>query len=328
VYSSSYGLPSGYGPVSQSYLSGQHQQLVGLRAGDITFANTVADLEFGHSNYSADSIGINGNVGGNYYHAHVVRALGVVETNVDAYRFESRYAPMLLPYGTLENLWDSPITYPVGSPVGFYKLVDTRAIDPNRQGVKLGAKVVEHRIDARVSIADYLQIDPNSLANARSLGFTERYFTPQLTPQGTTLGNQQQYAAWIDYQPPYARITLDLTENSLHRNGSPGNPQEAINVNYPQAALTLSKPAGPFTIIAIGAARYAVAGSYDSLTYGPNALLQQTVLHAGFEYGKTARSVYHVQYRLYSTSGVSSLPGAASPAFNGSQIIIEQRFSL
>ncbi len=319
---------SNFGVVSQSTLFGQHQAIVGVRAGNINFAHSVADIELGTSRYSADGIGKSGSVGGNYYHLHGARAIGVLETSADFYRFESRYAPMLLAYGTFENVWSTPYAFPVGSPPGTYQLVDTRTIAPNRQGVRLGAKLVEHRVDARVSVATFGQIDANTFANARSLGFTERYFSPQLTPEGGTLGSQQQYAAWIDYQPPFARITLDLANNSLHRNGSFLHPEEAINVNYPQAGLSLSKPVGPFTVVALGAARYAVAGSYDSLQLGPNAVLTQSVIHAGFEYGKKPTSIYHVQYRLYNTNGVQPVPGGLAPAFHGSQIVIEQRFSL
>ena len=60
---------------------------------------------------------------------------------------------------------------------------------------------------------------------------------------------------------------------------------------------------------------------------GPNnAQLAEDLVFAGLELRPNGTTGYGLQWRLYSVSGLPTIPGGLSPAFHGPQIQFYQRF--
>jgi hypothetical protein len=96
-------------------------------------------------------------------------------------------------------------------------------------------------------------------------------------------------------------------------------------MEYPSGVLTLSRPFGPKVFGAAGVGRFALNGQFDTSGVN-NASLAQDVVFAGVQLRSNATTGYGLEYRLYSTSGSPTVPGAPSPAYHGPQIQFYQRF--
>jgi len=289
-----------------STLGAQRQTIIGGSA-QFPLPNSFdALVEYSTSTYSADGVATPAisNVRGSYAHGQLRRGFGPFELALDGYRFDPRYATTILPYGTLENVWSSAYSWPGPWLKGNYQLVDNTAVGVNRQGFRVKGISAFGKSELRLSYAQFDQISPINAANGLSTGFVEGYYLPQLTPAGTTLGHQKQYVAFLALHPAWGEVTLDFTDDTQHRNASPGNPQEAVSIDYPAYVFTVSRQLNPRLLGALGYARYATNGSKD---------------------GKNA---YHLQYRYYANNGLPNIPGADGPQFHGGQFILEQRFHL
>jgi len=312
-----------------STLGAQRQTIIGGSA-KFPLPNAFdALIEFSSSTYSADGVAspATANVKGSYTHGQLRRGFGAFEVSLDGYRFDPHYATTILPYGTLENVWSAAFSWPGPWLKGNYQLVDNTAVGVNRQGFRLKGISAFGKTEARVSYAQFDQISPFDSANGFSTGFVEGYYLPQLTASGTTLGHQKQYAAYVAFHPMWGSVTVDFTDDSQHRNASPGNPQEAVSIDYPAYVFTFSRQLNPRLLGALGYARYATNGSFSN-TGANNADTDQRVYFIGGQFSKDGKNAYHLQYRYYVNNGLPNIPGAAGPQFYGGQFILEQRFHL
>jgi hypothetical protein len=317
--------------VYQSTVFGQQMWVMGAGA-VFPVGQADAELRFGYSCYSANGTPLASAAcaPGSYLYGKVHHGFSHFDLSLDAVRFEATYAPAVLDYGTLENVWTYPAAWPGTWLRGNYQLVDNAEVGPNRQGGKIAGTFIVSGLEVRLAYAQYEQITPVNAASALSPGFVEPFFLPQTTGLGTlstlgTLGTEQHFEGWFGYHLGLTTITLDLSQVNAWRQAPASQPQDNVSMQYPSGVLTLARPFGPKVTGAAGVGRFALNGQFD--TSGPNnAQLSQDLVFAGMEFRPNGTTGYGLQYRLYSTEGLPTLPGAPSPAFHGPQILFYQRF--
>jgi hypothetical protein len=118
-------------------------------------------------------------------------------------------------------------------------------------------------------------------------------------------------------------VTLELSDVIANRYAPANRPADAIAMDYPSAVLSLSRQFKKL-LVGVGAGRYAVQGSWDTVG-AINASLSQNVVFAGFQYQSNANSAYGVEYSIFSVNGVPLIPTGLSPAYHGPQIQFYQR---
>lgn len=311
--------------VPQSTVQAQHMFVLGAGAA-FPVADSDAELRYGYSCYNAigTAISTTGCTGGDYYYGKLHHGFSAFDLALEGVRFEPTYAPAVLDYGTLENVWSYPAAWPGTFLRGDYQLVDNSQVGPNRQGGRLLATTVLAGVEIRFAFAEYSQITPYSANNAFTPGFVEPYFLPQVTAPGTT-GTEQHFEGWLNYHASFADVTLDVGQVNAWRPAPAGQPQDNVSMQYPAGVLTFSRNFGPKVFGAAGFGLFGLNGQFD--TSGPsNAQLNENLVFAGFELRSNATTGYGFQWRLYSVNGSPTIPGGMSPAFHGPQILFYQRF--
>jgi len=320
-------IPSSQGNVPTSLIGGQRQTVLGASAAVPLQNNSDILARYGYSSYGADGTAFASKpMDGAYYYGKLHHAFNSFELSLEGMRFEPGYAPMQIPYGTLENVWSIAYSWPATWLKSFYPLADVNEFGPNRQGFRVSGNTIVDKIDIRVAYASYMMIHPYDIGNSFTPGFVEGYFLPQING-GATIGREQHSAASFAWHPKAGDVNLDLTDATLGRPPANGNPFDAVSMNYPGATLSFARQINPKLFGTVGAGRYAVDGSFANS--GPkNADLAESVIFTGLQFSKDGKSVYHLQYRLYSAHGTATIPGGPSPAFHGPQLILEQRFKV
>ena len=311
--------------VPQSTVFGQHMMVVGFGAA-IPLDVADADVHYGYSCYGASGAAQSSSscTSGSYYYGKLHHGFAHFDLAVEGVRFEGSYAPAILDYGTLENVWTYPAAWPGTWLRGNYQLVDNSEVGSNRQGGRISGSFLVSGLEVRLAFAEYQQISALDANTAFTPGFVEPFFLPQTSALGT-LGVEQHFEGWFGYHAKFADISLDLSQVNAWRAAPSGQPQDNVSMQYPSGVLTLSRPFGPKITGAAGLGRFALNGQFD--TSGPNnAQLSQDLVFAGMEFRPNALTGYGLQWRLYSTEGLPTLPGAPSPAYHGPQIQFYQRF--
>ena len=312
------------GPIVSTSLGGQRQTLLGVRAA-IPLAGGMAVGEYGRATYDTTLATRPGTSRpGSWVHLEYERTTGIVDWTADFYRFEPRYATMILPYGTSENVWAVAYSWPGPWLKGTYQLVDTTAVGINRQGVRLRATATGGRLEAKAVVAAYRQIEPVDVAHASQEGWIEGFYLPQFV--GTpTLGHHQQYGAWLAYHPGIADITVEVLEDALHRDAAAPLGTDAVSLRFPQWTFNLSRRFDR-ALISAGLARYGLYGNLSSAAI--NADLAQRVAWAALQYRQSDRLQTQLTWRSYATRGIPVTAGAALPDMHGTQVFLEQRLRL
>jgi hypothetical protein len=311
--------------VPQSTVLGQHMILVGTGA---TFPLGTADgeLRYGYSCYGASGTALSSAscTSGNYYYGKLHEGFSHFDVALEGVRNEAGYAPAILDYGTIQNVWSYPAAWPGTWLRGNYQLVDNSEVGSNRQGGRILTTFIVSGVEVRLAFAQYAQIQPLSATTAFLPGFVEPYFLPQTSVLGST-GYEQHWEGWFNYHAKFADITLDLSQVNTWRQAPIGAPQDNVLMQYPSGVLTLARNFGPKVSGAAGVARFALNGQFDTSGVN-NASLAQDVVFAGVELRSNGTTGYGLQWRLYSVEGTPTIPGALSPAFHGPQIQFYQRF--
>lgn len=311
--------------VPVSTVQGQHMFVVGLGTA-FPFATSDAELRYGYSCYNANGSAITTPTctGGNYYYAKLHHGFSKFDLALEGVRFEPTYAPAVLDYGTLENVWTYPAAWPGTWLRGNYQLVDNSEVGPNRQGGKLTGTTIVAGVEVRLAFAEYSQVQPYAANVALTPGFVDPYFLPQVTAPGTT-GTEQHFEGWFNYHAGFGDITLDLGQVNTWRAAPAGQPQDNVSMQYPMGVLTVARNFGPKVFGAAGVGRFGLNGQFD--TSGPNnAQLAEDLVFAGLELRSNGTTGYGLEWRLYSVEGSPTIPGGLSPAFHGPQILFYQRF--
>jgi len=146
--------------------------------------------------------------GGNY-HLGIQRQIRRVTAGLDGYRFESRYATVILSYGSPENIWTSGWSWPGAWLKSTYRIVDNTKLGAKRQGYALRYNVDGGPFEFHAPYTNVQQIEAATITNASRVGFVEGFFLPQVGSSGT-LGRIQRFAVWTAWHPALADISLDL----------------------------------------------------------------------------------------------------------------------
>jgi hypothetical protein len=312
--------------VPQSTVYGQHMAVLGLGA---TLPLGVSDgsFRYGYSCYGANqgaAISTGNCTSGNYYYGKIHHGFTHFDLSLEGERYEPNYAPALLDYGTIENVWQSPAALPSTWLLGDYSFVGGAIGGANRQGARLSTTFIIAGVEVRFAVAGYTEISPLDTSTAFTPGFVEPYFLPQNVAHGN-LGNEQRYEGWFSYHAKFGDIVLDLSQVNTSRTAPAGSPGDRVSMSYPSGVFSITRPFGPKVTGSAGVGRFALNGQFD--TSGPNnASLAQDLVFAGVQLRSNATSGYGLEYRLYSTQGNPSLPGGPSPAYHGPQIQFYQRF--
>jgi len=313
----------GSAEVPFSTLTGQRMAIEGIGA-SFPLATADAELRYAHSCYAADNVAIPtaGCTSGNYYYVKLHQGFSKFDLVIDAVRFEPQYAPAVLSYGTIENVWSAPFSINTNFLKGDYQFVDNSEVGPNRQGIRAATTFLIGGVETRIAFGHYQQVTPYDLTDGTQVGYIEPYFSPQTSAQGVR-GYENHASAWFGWHPKIADVSLELSDVTTARGAPAGSPQDGIAIDYPSAVVSVSRLFGRL-LGGVGAGRYAVQGSWD--TVGTiNASLSQDVVFAGLEYRANANSAYALQYSVFSVNGTPIVPAGFSPAYHGPQLQFYQR---
>jgi hypothetical protein len=311
--------------VPQSTVFGQQMVVAGVGV-TLPFGSSDGEFRYGYSCYGASGTAQASPTctSGSYYYTKLHHGFAHVDVALEGIRFEGSYAPAILDYGTLENVWTYPAAWPGTWLRGTYQLVENNDVGPNRQGGRITTTFIVAGVEVRLRFAQFGQIQALNASSALSPGFIEPFFLPQSSGIGT-LGSEQHWEGWFNYHAKWADITLDLSQVNAWRPAPAGNPQDNVSMQYPSGVLTLARPFGPKVSGAAGVGRFALNGQFDT-SGANNASLAQDVIFAGLQLRSNGTTGYGLEYRLYSTSGLPTIPGGPSPAYHGPQIMFYQRF--
>jgi len=336
-------VPSYLGGLASSCLSGQTQTTVGASANFPYGAAADVVVQVARSNYTATGTIYGGDAaGGGYYYAKLHQGFSDFELSGEVVRFEPEYSPLQVPYGIApENLFSLPTRWPSPFLKSTYQLADTSVTIPNRQGFRFsGSTVAVKKVDLRLQFGIFEQVAAYD-TNAYQPGFIDTYFTPQYLGGGT-LGREEHYSAYAAWHPSFGDVSLDLTD-ILVRRGPSALITDAVSMEYPSEVLTISRQLNRRLFAAAGAGRTAEFGAFNT-TGPPNVDLKENVIFAGLDYGKDAKQLYHLSYRIYSASGIpascaptildptgaciNGSPIGNLPAFHGPQITFSEIFRI
>ncbi len=311
--------PNAQGYLPTSTLNGQMQTIVGvhqaLHKGDDFVAIDVARSWYGATPVTHP----NGNSGG-FYHLGYARSLRAGTLQLDAYRFEPRYAQMVLPYGTPENIWSVAWSWPGVWLKSTYQLVDNSVVGINRQGLRVKWSGSSGALTYSIAASRYREIDPETVANAQNEGFVDGFFLPELGE--STVGTQSLLAGYIVWHTPFADLSADLVDDAFHRPASIAKDYVAYDV--PQYVLSASRTMGAGAVVAVGIARYGLHGSWAS--FSPNVDVAQRQLFAGFQLRLAGGNELLVQARRLLTAGAGATPGFSADS-NANVLVVEERAS-
>ena len=318
--------PGPQGPLPTSTLGGQIETIAGLRAAFHLSSSLDSVAEVGRAWYDASNVLEPGtNRPGGFYHLGVSAHRGRATLSVDGYRFEPRYATAILPYGTPENVWSVAWSWPGPWLKSTYQLADNTLLGINRQGYRIRYGVDKGPLEVHASFATYRQIEPATFSNEHQEGFVEGFYLPQFN-DSATLGIQHQYGLWIAWHPSLGDVTFDYINDTMHRDNSPGHPEDHVSYQSPQAVLTFAHKFSPAAIADIGFGRYAMRGSFASTA--TNIDYFQNVSFIGAQLTESEYGALLVQLRRSSFAGLPSILNGPSPNFNATTLIVEQRFHI
>ena len=312
--------------VPQSTVYGQHMFVAGF---DTTQPLGTSDGEFryGYSCYAASAgaaVTTSSCASGNYYYGKIHHGFAHFDLALEGERYEPTYAPALLDYGTIENVWQYPAALPSTWLLGNYSFVGGAIGGANRAGARLSTTFIIAGVEVRFAFADFRQITSLDQSSAASIGFVEPYFLPQNVLHGT-IGSEQRYEGWFNYHAKFGDLTLDMSQVNTSRSAPAASPGDNVSMTYPSAVFSFSRPFGPKLTGTAGVGRFALNGQFDT-SGTDNASLAQDLVFAGLQLRTNATSGYGFQYRLYSTEGNPTNPGGPSPAYHGPQFQFYQRF--
>ncbi|HEV8021498.1 MAG TPA: hypothetical protein VGP41_09570 [Candidatus Lustribacter sp.] len=311
--------------VPQSTVFGQHMVVAGA---GVTFPvwNSDAEFRYGYSCYGAVGAAASTSscTSGNYVYGKVHHGFSAFDLALEGVNFGGSYAPAILNYGTVQNVWTYPSAWPGTWLRGSFQLVDNSEVGPNRIGIRAASTFIVAGVEVRLAFAQYQQIQPLNMQSALAPGFVDPYFLPQVTSAGT-IGYEQHWEGWFNYRAKWGDLTLDLGQVNTWRAAPAGAPQDNVQMQYPGGVFTFSRNFGPKVFGTAGVGRFALNGAFDT-SGANNASLAQNLVFAGIELRPNGTTGYGVQWRLYSVNGNPTIPGGLSPAYHGPQIQFYQRF--
>lgn len=307
-------------------IGGQRQTIYGLRAAFHVFGLADATLEYGHSTYDADGVVLPGTgKPGNYYHAGLSKTIRRAALAFDVYKNEPYYATAILPYGAPENVWSVAWSWPGQWLKSNYQLINNFPVNVDRQGYRVKYSLTGGPFELRAVYANFGQIDPITVTNARQTGFVDGFFLPQ-ADTAPTLGRQNQYGLWATWHAGFADLTVDWVEDVMRRGANLGHPLDYVNYVTPEYTLMASRRLTPYALVSLGYAQYFMAGSFAS--FSQNINFGQRQVFAGAELRESTHTSSLITLRRSAFSGFATTPNGAPPDFTGTLLTVEQRIKL
>jgi len=317
--------PSAQGQLPVSTLGNQVQTIAALSGTFDAAPGLGAVIDAGRAWYDASHVIRPGTQApGGYYHVGLSHSVGSAKVELDGYRFEPRYATLILPYGTPENVWSAAWAWPGVWLKSTYQVADNTVMGANRQGFRLR---IFSRAEApfvwRLSFMHDRQIDPATLANVTQTGFVDGFFLPE-ADDAATLGTQTQFAGWLAWRTTFGTLTFDYVDDHLQRPALNGHPEDQVDSIAPQAVATYSKQLSSFTLLSLGIGRYAMRGIWATtpINYG------QTTMFAGTQVTQSAHLALLINLRHATFDGLPSGPLEPSPVFGSNILVVEEHYSL
>lgn len=316
--------PGPQGRLYTSTLADQHQVIAGVSALVHPLKTTDALLELGSAWYTA---GLAAHPGtqrpGSYIHAAVTKHFDKNEdAAIEYYRFDPHYATVIMPYGVPEDVWSVAWSWPGNWLKSTYQAVDNSIVGINREGFRLRGDLSRGRLEVHAATDAWRQITPATLTQAAQEGWVEGFFLPQ-HDSNPTIGWQRQanlYAAWhLDRDD----LVLDSVWDRSYRPAGT-DPLDYVSMNYPEFVASWQHHWTKKSLAVAGYGRYSANGQW-SVT--PVAMIYDAAF-AGAQWDFSDGQQLLVQLRHYTTHGAPSIPRSASPATQGTTVIVDHRISL
>jgi len=312
------------GDLPSTMIGGQRQTILGARGAFHVASWFDAVAEYGHATYDADNVMLPGTAKpGNYYHAGVSKTVRRATASFDVYRNEPRYASAILPYGIPENVWSAAWSWPGQWLKSNYQLINNGVANVNRQGYRAKYALKGGLFELRAQYANFGQIEPITLSNARQTGFIDGFFLPQ-ADNAATLGRQHQYGLWLAWHPSIADLVVDYTEDTMHRSAVASRPQDLVSYDTAQFSIYASRRLGKDALGSLGITRYFMRGSFAQAF--TNVDFGQKIAFAGLEWRETGGTATLLSVRRSVFGGFPSQLGGPPPDFTGTLFVLEQRF--
>lgn len=315
--------PGPQGRLFSSVLADQVQTIAGIRAFVHPFHGDDVLVELGEAWYHEGLATAPGTQQpGSYQHYAFTRHFNAVaDAGAEYYRFDPRYATVILPYGVPENVWSIAWSWPGQWLKSTYQAVDNSIIGINREGYRVHADYTRGRFEAHADAYVWRQIEPITLSSASQEGWVDGYFLPQFD-QDATLGWQRQVSFYTAWHWKNDDLAFDTVWDRSYRPAI--DPVDFVSINYPQVVGSVQHHWNKRMVATVGYGRYSANGSWSTTPvqgiYG--------VAFAGAEWDFTNGQQLLVQLRRYGLTGLPSVPGGLPPTVRGTALIVDQRIQL
>ena len=315
--------PGPQGRLFSSVLADQVQTIAGIRALLHPWRGDDVLVELGAAWYHDGLAAQPGTQQpGNYQHYAFTRHFDAnVDLGAEYYRFDPRYATVILPYGVPENVWSAAWSWPGQWLKSTYQAVDNSIAGINREGYRVHADYVRGRFEVHAAASAGRQIEPITLTNASQEGWVDGYFLPQVD-QFATLGWQRQVVLYTAWHWKNDDLAFDTVWDRSYRPAL--DAADLVSMNYPQIVASLQHHWKKRMVATIGYGRWSANGTWSTTPvqgiYG--------VAFAGAEWDFTNGQQLLVQVRRYGLTGLPSIPGGPPPTLRGTALVVDQRIQL
>lgn len=315
--------PQGLLPLST--LGNQQQTIAGLSGSFAAAPGLAAQIDLGRSFYNAaDVIRPGTQAPGGYYHFGLSHRVGSGNLYLEGFRFEPRYATLILPYGVPENIWSTAFAWPGVWLKSTYQLVDNTVMGANREGWRIRySSRDDSPLVYRLSFMTNRQVVPATFANVTQTGFVDGFFLPQKN-DAATLGGAIQFSGWLAWRASFGTITLDYVNDLQMRPALTGHAVDDVGFVSPQVVFDYSKQLSPATLVSAGVGRWASRGVWATLPldYG------QTSVFAGAQFLQGEHFALVVSLRHTTFDGLPATPLGPSPDFASNLIVVEEHYGV
>jgi hypothetical protein len=315
--------PGSQGRLFSSVLADQDQTIAGVRALFHPLRGDDVLIEFGRAWYTDGLAAEPGTSGpGNYQHYAFTRHFGTnADAGVEYYRFDPRYATVILPYGVPENVWAVAWSWPGQWLKSTYQAVDNSNVGINRAGYRIHADATEGRLELHADAYVWRQLEPITLSNASQQGWVDGFFLPQYDAEGT-LGWQRQvnlYGAWHLERDD---IAVDTVWDRSYRPYLT-DPSDFVRMNYPQIIGSVTHHWSKAALATVGFGRYSANGMWSQT---PVQAIY-TVGYAGAQWDFSNGQQLLLQVSRYGTTGLPSEAGGPPPTVRGWGLVVDHRIA-
>jgi hypothetical protein len=312
--------PGPQGRLFGSVLDNQVQTIAGLRAFVHPFHGNDVLAELGQSWYHSGLVAEpDSQKPGTYEHFAVTHHF---DANTDAgaeyYRFDPRYASVILPYGVPENVWSVAWSWPGQWLKSTYQAVNNAIIGINREGYRVHADETSGRLELHADAYVWRQVEPITLSNASADGWIDGYFLPQ-EDADATLGWQRQVGLYAAWHFPSDDLVFDGVWDRSYRPAI--DPIDFDSMNEPQIVASFQHHYGKKLLAAVGYGRYSANGYWS--TTPVQAIYGLGFVGSEWDFGNGQQLL--IQVRRYGEVGLPSQPAGPTPDLRGTTLIVDQR---